>query len=95
MEKLNVDKINAQLKEVNNWHQDGDHIKRKMQFDDFKSTFAIMTRIAFEAESHGHHPELFNVYNNLEVSLSTHDAGGITQKDFELAKAIDQIVDVS
>ena len=93
MEKLNDQQINGKLNEVNNWRKEGDHLKRKLQFEDFKSTFAIMTRIAFEAEAHQHHPELFNVYNNLEIGLSTHDAGGITQKDFDLAKAIDGIVD--
>jgi len=93
MEKLNGQMINEKLNELKNWKKDGDHIKRKMQFADFKSTFAIMTRIAFEAEALQHHPEMFNVYNNLEISLSTHDAGGITQKDFDLAQAIDRIAD--
>ena len=93
MDKLNDQQINGKLSEVNNWEKDGDHLKRKLKFKDFKSTFAIMIRIAFEAEAHGHHPELFNVYNNLEIGLSSHDAGGVTQKDFDLAKAIDGIVD--
>ncbi len=51
-----------------------------------------MTRIAFEAEKLGHHPDWSNVYNSLNISLSTHDAGGVTDKDFELAKVIDELV---
>ena len=51
-----------------------------------------MTRIAFEAEKLSHHPDWCNVYNSLNISLSTHDAGGVTDKDFELAKVIDELV---
>ena len=52
-----------------------------------------MTRIAFEAELQHHHPDWTNVYNKLEISLSTHDAGGVTDKDFTLAKTIDKIIE--
>jgi len=54
-----------------------------------------MTRIAFEAEAQQHHPNWANVYNELEISLSTHDADGVTEKDFKLAKAIEEIVEAS
>jgi 4a-hydroxytetrahydrobiopterin dehydratase len=51
-----------------------------------------MTRVAFLAEKQNHHPKLTNVYNRVDIELTTHDAGGLTQKDFELAVAIDQLV---
>ena len=51
-----------------------------------------MTRIAFEADAMNHHPSWTNVYNTLEITLSTHDAGGVTEKDFKLARAIEEIV---
>ena len=62
-----------------------DAITRTFHFDDFKSAFAFMTSCAMKAEQMDHHPEWFNVYATVEVTLSTHDAGGLTHKDVELA----------
>ena len=67
------------------------HFSEEQQ-DDFKDAFSVMTRIAFEAEKLNHHPDWSNVYKTLNITLSTHDAGGLTQKDFELAKIIDALV---
>jgi len=66
-----------------------DAITRKFEFADFSRAFAFMTRAALLAEKMDHHPEWFNVYNRVEVTLSTHDAGGVTQKDIDLATAMD------
>ena len=64
------------------------------QFEDFKKAFAFMTQVAFEAEKQNHHPEWTNVYNKVEVKLTTHDAGNtVTQKDRTLAKVISEIYD--
>jgi len=66
-----------------------DAIVRSYQFKDFKSAFAFMTQCAMHAEEMNHHPEWLNVWNRVEVTLSTHDSGGLTQRDIELARAMD------
>lgn len=66
-----------------------DAIARKFVFADFNQAFGFMARSALTAEKMDHHPEWSNVYKTVEVTLSTHDAGGVTQKDIELAKAMD------
>jgi 4a-hydroxytetrahydrobiopterin dehydratase len=66
-----------------------DAIAKRFEFADFNRTFAFMTRVALLAEKMDHHPEWSNVYNKVEVTLSTHDAGGVTQKDIDMAKAMD------
>ena len=68
-----------------------DAISKSYKFADFKAAFAFMTRAALKAEQMDHHPEWFNVYNRVDVTLSTHDAGGVTALDVELAKFLDQI----
>lgn len=69
--------------------QGRDAISRKFVFKDFNQAFGFMTRVALVAEKMDHHPEWFNVYKTVEVTLSTHDAGGLTAKDITLAKAMD------
>lgn len=64
-------------------------IAREFRFKDFNAAFAFMTRVALLAEKMDHHPEWFNVYNKLDVTLATHDAGGVTQNDIDMAKAMD------
>jgi 4a-hydroxytetrahydrobiopterin dehydratase len=64
-------------------------IRRTFRFADFSAAFAFMTRVAIAAERRDHHPEWFNVYNRVDVTLTTHDAGGVTQKDLDLAAEID------
>jgi 4a-hydroxytetrahydrobiopterin dehydratase len=66
-----------------------DAIHRSLRFGDFAEAFAFMTRIAITAERMNHHPEWLNVWNRVDITLSTHDAGGVTQKDIDLARAID------
>lgn len=68
------------------WALDGKKISRQFQFKDFNEAFAFMTRVAMQAEKMDHHPEWFNVYNKVKVELTTHDAGGVTEKDFKLAR---------
>lgn len=68
-----------------------DAIVRTYKFADFKTAFAFMSACALKAEQMDHHPEWFNVYNKVEVILTTHDAGGVTQKDLELAGFMDQL----
>ncbi len=66
-----------------------DAITRTFQFADFNGAFGFMTRAALKAEAMNHHPEWFNVWNRVEVTLSTHDAGGLTELDMELAAFMD------
>lgn len=74
------------------WTEEDNKLKRTFKFDDFTTAFAFMTRVAFLAESHAHHPNWSNVYNTVEIELTTHDAGNkVTDKDRKLAKAIDQL----
>jgi 4a-hydroxytetrahydrobiopterin dehydratase len=68
-----------------------DAISRTFTFPDFSAAFGFMTRAALAAERMNHHPEWFNVWNRVEVTLSTHDAGGLTERDVKLAEALDRI----
>ena len=93
MKKLSASEIQEQLKDINGWIFEENAIHTTFEFADFKDAFSVMTRIAFEAEVQQHHPDWSNVYNKLQISLSTHDAGGVTDKDFKLAKSIEKIID--
>lgn len=74
------------------WVEKNNKLTRKFKFSDFQEAFAFMTRVAFLAEKHDHHPNWSNVYNTVEIELTTHDKGNtVTEKDRKLAKAIDQI----
>jgi 4a-hydroxytetrahydrobiopterin dehydratase len=68
-----------------------DAIFRSIRFGDFSEAFAFMTRVALLAEKMDHHPEWFNVYNRVEITLSTHDCGGLSKRDVALAEAIDAL----
>lgn len=93
MKPLNKDKVDQILSEsLKDWTFKDDKIHRQLKFDGFPEAVAFITRIAFAAEEQKHHPELFNVYNSLKISLCTHDAGDkVTQKDIKLAEAIEEI----
>jgi 4a-hydroxytetrahydrobiopterin dehydratase len=91
MQKLDGNARAAALKDLPEWREvEGrDAIARTLQFKDFNTAFAFMTRAALLAEKMDHHPEWFNVYNKVDVTLSTHDAGGVTEKDIAMARAMD------
>jgi 4a-hydroxytetrahydrobiopterin dehydratase len=92
MNKLDENTINERLEKLEGWEYEDNAIHTSLEFEDFKEAFATMTRIAFEAENQQHHPEWTNTYNELVIALSTHDAGGVTEKDFKLAHAIEKII---
>ncbi|SHI33211.1 4a-hydroxytetrahydrobiopterin dehydratase [Aquimarina spongiae] len=92
MKKLSESEIKEKLQEINGWEYNENAIHTTFEFIDFKDAFSVMTRIAFEAEAQQHHPDWSNVYNKLYISLSTHDAGGVTENDFALAKSIESII---
>jgi 4a-hydroxytetrahydrobiopterin dehydratase len=78
------------------WIEENNQLKRSFLFKDFSEAFGFMCRVALLAEQHNHHPFWSNVYNKVEISLSTHDAGNlVTEKDHKLAQAIDKLLAVS
>jgi 4a-hydroxytetrahydrobiopterin dehydratase len=83
----------AALAQLSGWRAvDGrDAIAKDFKFDDFNAAFGFMSRVALHADKHDHHPEWFNVYDKVNVTLSTHDAGGVTDKDVTLAKFMDAV----
>lgn len=76
---------------LKNWSIAGDAIKTDFKFKNFVEAFSFMTAIALAAEKMDHHPEWSNVYNRVSIHLNTHDAGGITQLDFDLAQIINSV----
>ncbi len=88
--KLDESEINDRLKKTPGWQLVDGKLHRELRFPDFASAFGFMTKIALAAEAADHHPEWFNVYNRVVVDLSTHDVGGISEKDFALAGVIDR-----
>ena len=94
MSKLSEDTIEKKLLHFPDWEYGDNAIHAEFEFDNFKDCFSAMSRIAFECEALNHHPNWSNVYNVLNISLSTHDADGVTQRDFDLAEAIESIVEV-
>jgi len=92
-DKIEGDARAKALSKLSNWKllDDRDAITRNFKFDDFNSAFGFMSRVALQAEKLDHHPEWSNVYNRVEVVLTTHDAGGITQLDVQLATFMDEV----
>lgn len=72
--------------------RDDKAIERTFEFEDFSAAWGFMARIALLAEKADHHPEWFNVYNRVEITLTTHDAGGLSQRDADMATAIDRLL---
>lgn len=91
--KLSDDQIAAQLEYYPEWAELNGQIQRTFQFEDFDQSMGFVNRIAEYAEQVQHHPDILIRYNKVTLTVSTHDAGGITHKDFELAKTADGIVD--
>ena len=92
MDKLSEKDLQKKLEKLPNWEYLEDALETTLEFATFRDCFSIMTRIAFEVEAQNHHPEWFNVYNKLSIRLSTHDANGVTEKDFKLAHTIEGII---
>jgi 4a-hydroxytetrahydrobiopterin dehydratase len=88
---LSREQIETAISELEGWRFDDDSLKRTYEFKHFREAISFIVRLAFEAESLNHHPEIHNVYNRVDVSLTTHDAGNrVTPMDVSLARAIDQ-----
>ena len=91
--KLSDAEIQKNLEHVNGWSVEDGKLHKEFQFDTFVTAFGFMTQLALVAESMNHHPEWFNVYNRVTIDLMTHDAGGISELDFQWAKQADSIND--
>lgn len=94
-EKLTEEELAATLAELKSWNrvEGRSAIQRALEFRDFNEAFAFMSRVALMAERMDHHPEWFNVYNKVEVTLATHSEDGVTDLDVRLAKFIDRAAD--
>ena len=89
---LSLDQIAALPAELPAWQVVNGKLHRTIRFADFNAAFGFMTRVALVAESLGHHPEWSNVWNTVRIDLTTHDAGGLTELDLQLARRIDQLL---
>jgi 4a-hydroxytetrahydrobiopterin dehydratase len=92
MSLLDHDTVRAALAELDGWELEADAIRRELQFEGFREAIAFINRVADLADAADHHPELTNVYSTVTIVLTTHDAGGVTAKDLDLARAIDAVV---
>ena len=93
VEQLSEEERKTWLSALPEWSlcRDGNAIERTFKFGDFSAAFAFMTRVALIAEKRDHHPEWFNVYNRVEITLTTHDAGGLSLRDVKMARKIDAL----
>ena len=91
MMRLSSGQISEELKNLPGWTIKEEKLHRDFEFESFNQAFGFMTRAAMEIEKMNHHPEWFNVYNKLTVDLTTHDAGGITENDINLAKILNSL----
>ena len=92
MQALSIEAAQVALQQLPSWTLDhnGRAMRRELEFADFKQAFAFMTQVALAAEQQNHHPDWRNVYNRLDICLSTHDAGGLTERDLSLARWIEE-----
>jgi 4a-hydroxytetrahydrobiopterin dehydratase len=95
IQKLTSDERSQQLAKLDRWESmaERDAIRRTFEFADFNEAFGFMTRVAIKAQEMDHHPEWFNVYNKVDITLSTHEAKGVTERDVALATFIDSITE--
>ena len=91
-EKLSPTAVTEQLTTLGDWRLSDGKLNLQLVFADFVAAFDFMSKVAVLAEAAGHHPEWSNVYNRVEIDLTTHDAGGITMKDFDLAEQINRVL---
>ena len=92
MMRVSEAEIIEELKKLEGWDIKDNKLHKEFQFDSFNQAFGFMTRAAMEIEKMNHHPEWFNVYNRITIDLTTHDAGGITNNDLNLARILNSLV---
>jgi len=89
--KLDRQQVAEQMQRLPEWTLQGDQIERHLTFQNFVDAMVFVNKLAEVAEELGHHPDIRIVYNRVSLALSTHDAGGLTQKDFQLAQRIESL----
>ena len=88
---LSEEEIVEKLANLSGWTFFNDRVRKEFQFENFREAMSFILMVSYEAEQMDHHPEIFNCFNRVEISLNTHDAGGkVTEKDFSLANAIEK-----
>ena len=92
MMKLSELEITEELKKLEGWEIKDNKLHKEIQFESFNQAFGFMTRAAMEIEKMNHHPEWFNVYKRITIDLATHDAGGITNNDVNLARILNSLI---
>lgn len=92
IEKMSESEIKTALESIPEWNEVGGELQRTFQFDDFVASMAFVNRVAEAAEADEHHPDILVRYNKVTLTMSTHDANGITSRDFRLATAINSFV---
>ena len=90
--RFDADQVARRAGEVPDWACSAESLRLKIEFGSFVEAFGFMSSVALIAERMDHHPNWSNVYNTVEIELNTHDAGGVTELDFELATAIDKLI---
>lgn len=89
-----MEEVEVEMKKISEaWRIEGGKLARRFEFRDFNEAFGFMARVALLAEKMEHHPEWFNVYNRVDVWLTTHDVGGLSMLDFELARRMDRLAE--
>lgn len=91
-ERLDEEALREALTTIDGWQRDGDRILREFEFADFVEAWGFLSRVALLAQAADHHPEVWNVYNRVRLTLWTHDRGGITGKDVELARQVNTLL---
>lgn len=91
MKKYDIEDINKNLENLNGWTYSNNSLEKNFTFKDFNEAFGFMSRVALVAETLNHHPDWSNVYNKVRIRLSTHDANGITDKDFAFAEKVENL----
>lgn len=89
--KYDIEKVTTELQNITDWTFKNNGIEKQFQFKNFSQALGFIVQVGILSEKANHHPELFNVYNKVHIRLTTHDANGITKKDFDLAKAINEL----
>lgn len=92
IEKLSTAAVEEKLARLPQWSLKDDKLQRKFVFGNFVEAFGFMARVALLAEAADHHPEWFNVYNKVEIFLTTHDVAGLSERDFSLAEKINKLI---
>ena len=92
MDKMDAEQIDARLSTLPEWTLSGESLQRTIGFDDFKSAMTFVNRVADVAEEAQHHPDILVRYAKVSLTLTTHDAGGLTEKDFDMASTLESVI---